>query len=189
MKQTRIFTPQQITDLCNYFTEIDGIIYHAGVPAKVFLNAKGYHRIACPPIRRAGKKYGCVSVYVSRLVWILHNKTNPDIIDHDDHIITNNKISNLRNVNHRQNSLNRKTAAGGDKRTSTYIGVSERKIDKGRLTISVNCWRARVVMNGIHKTIGHYPTAIEAAKARDAYIRSHAPASDLEYYRFNFPIH
>ncbi len=189
MKQTRIFTSTQIQQLCEYFTEIDGIIYHDNKPIKPYPNQKGYLKVRCPKFICSTIKKKPIYIYVARLVWILHNKNNPDIVDHIDHCITNNKIENLRNSTHSQNGCNRtgsaKTGKNVASRSSIYLGVSKRTKIRSDGTTFIR-WRARTNVNEKFLNIGHYSTEIEAAKARDAYIRKHAPPEDLEFYKFNF---
>lgn len=48
-----------------------------------------------------------ISVGAHQLAWFLFNKEVPNVIDHIDRDILNNKISNLRNVNLQINQFNR----------------------------------------------------------------------------------
>ena len=48
-----------------------------------------------------GTKY-----YIHRLVWLYHYGEWPDVIDHDDHDRSNNKLDNLKNGTHSDNSQN-----------------------------------------------------------------------------------
>lgn len=67
-----------------------------------------------------------------RIVYALHNNDQPIQIDHEDGVRTNNRLSNLRSVLHRQNSMNRVIP---NNNTSGHMGVYFEK--------SLNKWRAK----------------------------------------------
>ena len=71
-----------------------------------------------------------------RVIWLMMNGEWPDQIDHIDHNPSNNKLDNLRNVNHLGNSKNMSLF----KNNSTGVcGVKFRKdIDKWSSNIGVN---------------------------------------------------
>lgn len=77
-----------------------------------------------------------------RIVWEIHNGAIPSgyIIDHDDRMRNNNKISNLRLVTYQGNQRNR---GKGKNNTSGITGVSWEK--------AKNKWKAFIGING--KTI------------------------------------
>lgn len=97
------------------------------------------------------------------------------VVDHRDHDGLNNRRSNLRICTHTENTRNLR----GPQRngTSGYIGVTWNK--------QVKRWRAQTKIDSTQHHVGHFNTAIEAALARDAYIRERFP--DDEFWYFNFP--
>lgn len=97
------------------------------------------------------KKY-----HAHRIAWFLHCGEMPKLqIDHIDHNKLNNKITNLREVTHRENSLNRGINKNN---TSGTVGVIWCKRDsKWRVSIRVNYKK-------IH--LGHFFIKEEAIKAR-----------------------
>lgn len=104
--------------------------------------------------------------YAARTIYLPKNKfitirmhrvimKTPDYleVDHIDHNGLNNQKSNLRNVTPSQNQMNK----GGHSK-SGFIGVSER---------SSGNFQANVSIKGDRYCVGTYPSAIEAAIARD----------------------
>lgn len=70
---------------------------------------------------------------------------------------------NCRWVSRKVNQSNRRSTKGS---TSKYVGVSFSK------SSSINPWVANIKSDGVNRYLGAFPTEIEAAKARDAYVRS-----------------
>ena len=64
---------------------------------------------------------------------------------------------NCRWVNHEIQGANRRAVKGS---SSKYVGVNKAK----------SSWRATIKIKGKTTTLGTYPTELEAAKARDAYV-------------------
>ena len=74
----------------------------------------GYIRV-CTKLSGEVKNYA-----VHRLIWTMVYGVVPKNIDHIDGDRTNNKISNLRDVTHQQNMMNRKKRCGSQ---SAYKGI------------------------------------------------------------------
>lgn len=92
-----------------------------------------------------------------RLAWLyVHGKWPDDQIDHINHVVTDNRICNLREVSCAENHQNR---ARRTKNSSGYLGVGWHKRDK--------CWQAHIEINGTRHHLGYYkhlPDAVEARK-------------------------
>lgn len=106
--------------------------------------AKGYRRIRIDGIR----------IMEHRLIWAFVNGKWPDNeIDHINTIRAENRISNLREATHSQNTINQPKRSTN---TSGFKGVS---IDPyGR-------WRADIWLNGKQQYLGRYRTPTEASKS------------------------
>jgi hypothetical protein len=92
-----------------------------------------------------------------RLIFLLHYGYLPKYIDHIDGNPRNNKIENLREATHQQNSCNTKLRKDN---TSGYKGVSFKK--------ELNKWLAQSTLYGKNHYLGifvHKEDAISAAKA------------------------
>ena len=87
-----------------------------------------------------------------RIIWLLHNSTSPEQIDHIDRDVKNNKISNLRASDNTKNQQNASTRV--DKK-SGQVGVTYKK-DK---------WIARISASNIRYNLGTYSTFDEAVLA------------------------
>ena len=94
-----------------------------------------------------------------RLAWFLHYKTDPKLmlIDHIDGNKSNNKITNLRLVNHSQNRVN--TGIRSNNKTGV-VGVSFCK--------KSNRYRARVDLNGERIYQKYFDSFQAASDARNA---------------------
>jgi hypothetical protein len=82
---------------------------------------------------------------VHRIIWIYHNATNPDYIDHINGNTFDNRIENLRDCNINQNRFNSKKYITN---TSGVKGVNWCK--------QKNKWRARVFFNNKEYQIGFF---------------------------------
>lgn len=84
------------------------------------------------------------AVLIHRLIFLLHHGYLPQVVDHIDSNIKNNKIENLRPATMRENAMNRKISRAN---TSGYKGIHWQK--------SVNRWRAECDGNylGLYGTI------------------------------------
>ena len=113
-------------------------------------NGAGYSRVFL-----FGKR-----VYIHRLVWLLHHGHWPEKqIDHIDGNRSNNRITNLRDVDHKINAQNMSRPQSNN--TAGFLGVS---YDKSR-----EKYVARISIgprgNAYNKYLGRYETAEEAHAA------------------------
>lgn len=98
------------------------------------------------------------SFAVHRLAWAVTHGYWPIEIDHKNLDKSDNRLVNLREVTRTQNQMN---APKQRSNTSGYKGVSWHK-DKGR-------WRAYIVVEKRHVSLGYHPTA---AAAHAAYLEA-----------------
>jgi len=116
------------------------------------LQKNGYVRVN---IKVNGKQ---TLVLAHHIVWLLHNETLPDIIDHINRDGTDNRIENLRAATHLMNSQNHGVF---NTNTSGFTGVSLFK-QSGK-------WKAEINSNNTHKYLGLFDTPEDAS---EAYIRA-----------------
>lgn len=109
------------------------------------------------------------TMYVHRIVFLLHHGYLPKIIDHIDGDSTNNRIENLREATQHQNCAN---AILSRANTSGYKGVT---FDKRRKR-----WIAQVHVHGKNKNLGCFKDIEDAAAA-------YAKASALYFGEFARP--
>lgn len=117
-------------------------------------------------IKIYGKYY-----HASRLAWLYVYGRHPDgEIDHINRVRNDNRIVNLREVSHRENSMNR--GVRSDNKSGSK-GVC--KNSSGR------SWRAYIKVNGKYKHLGNYAdlelASLVAEEAREKY---HAEFSSLQ---------
>ena len=106
----------------------------------------GYHRI-----RVSGQQY-----LGHRLAWAFTHGTWPiKNIDHIDGDITNNKISNLRDVSQAHNIQNQRNPH--PRNTSGFLGVGQHTQYKK--------WRARITVEGKERALGVFDTPDAASEA------------------------
>lgn len=99
------------------------------------------------------KLSGKTKIYrIHRLIWTMVYGMNPTNIDHIDGNRTNNQISNLREVTHQQNMMNRKKRV--DSRNS-YKGIYRSKYS----------WIAEITFMNKRHYLGSFKTEKEAALA------------------------
>ena len=99
------------------------------------------------------KLSGKTKVYrIHRLIWTIVYGMNPKNIDHIDGDRTNNQISNLREVTHQQNMMNRKKRVGS---ISAYKGITKSKYS----------WIAEITFMNNRHYLGSFKTEKEAAIA------------------------
>ena len=90
------------------------------------------------------------------LVWFYFNGTWPTkVIDHINGDTLDNRIENLRDVSHQQNSWNLQKAKCNSK--SGYLGV-DWKPDRKK-------WRAQIRINGAKKLLGYFDAVEDASAA------------------------
>jgi hypothetical protein len=128
------------------------LVRHAGEFAGSVHNENTIGGLCYCRIRIYGKNY-----FAHRLIWLSKYGVNPKIIDHIDGNGLNNKLSNLREVSAKQNSLNRSAPVNGVK----INGVYHRK--------KCNSWEASIKVDGTYKYLGRHKTLLDAACARISY--------------------
>jgi hypothetical protein len=104
-----------------------------------------------------------------RIVWAMTKGAWPlELLDHRNGKKTDNRIANLREVTHAENSHNRGKTS---RNTSGSIGVSWRKERRK--------WRAIIGVNGRNKYLGHFATKKEARAAYDKAKRIYHPSASF----------
>jgi hypothetical protein len=97
-----------------------------------------------------------------RVIFFMHHGYLPDVIDHIDGDILNNKIENLRPATHTQNMRNTKLSSRNNS------GVKGVNWDK-----KSNKWRVHISVDGKTKTFGRFKdmelAELIAIEARDKY--------------------
>lgn len=88
--------------------------------------------------------------YLHRLIWLYHHGELPDLLDHVDRDVANNRIENLRIATPIESSCNRI-----EYNSSGFRGVDNLN---GR-------WRAKIRYNNKHYHIGYFDTPEEASAA------------------------
>ena len=96
-----------------------------------------------------------VKVRAHRVVWALFHGYWPDEIDHIDGDASNNRLSNLRNVDHKQNGRNIRLPSNN---TSGRIGVKWNKTDRK--------WIAEIKVSGRTFYLGRFNNFNDASSAR-----------------------
>ncbi|NQY60806.1 HNH endonuclease [Cognatishimia sp.] len=93
-----------------------------------------------------------------RVIWAINHGYWPTTeIDHINHVRSDNRISNLREVSHRENSINR----GFNKsNTSGHSGICWCKTQSK--------WKVQLTVFGKKKTVGRFQDLPEAISARNA---------------------
>lgn len=86
---------------------------------------------------------------VHRLIWFIEHGAWPKKIDHINGNCSDNRIENLRAVNHRQNMQNMKRHRNG-----RLVGAHFNKKEK--------IWKSHIVRNGKQIHLGNFRTEVEA---------------------------
>lgn len=89
------------------------------------------------------------SYMVHKIIYFLETGKNPEMIDHIDGNRSNNKFSNLREVNNRKNQHNTYRHRQGKLVGCTYV----KKVSK---------WKAQIKQNKKVKGLGYFNTELEA---------------------------
>lgn len=85
-----------------------------------------------------------------RIIYLMHNNTLPEFLDHKDRNPGNNRIENLRECTRSQNMFNRRPAKNSK---SGYRGVSL----NGR-------WRVKITIEGKEEHLGYFDSKHDAAR-------------------------
>ncbi len=109
---------------------------------------------------RRKDNYLCVIVYgkpylVHRIIWLLLYGRFPESIDHINHIRNDNRLCNLREVTHKENTYNQSI------RTNNKSGAVGVMFDGSR-----NKWRAYIMVDGVQRFLGRFKQKQDAIKAR-----------------------
>lgn len=149
MKKLKLPTQKLLQEYFSY-DEITGKLYwttptstkvKSGDEAGTINGRQGYLRV-----KLLGKNY-----LVHRIIYKLVYNRTPNIVDHKNHITTDNRLSNLRSVTISGNQHNQITP---HKDNSTgYLGVTKK----------FNKFMAQVMVDGKYKYLGYYKTAEEAS--------------------------
>lgn len=144
----------EIQSIFNYDADTGDLIYKVSRGSKKAGSVAGYvHKSGYIQIEVKGKAY-----LAHRLAWLLFYGCWPENnIDHINHIKTDNRIANLRDVTQAENTKNRSL---GIANTSGFLGVSLYK--------PTGKWVAKFS----NKTIGYYDTPEMANEAYLAYKES-----------------
>lgn len=137
--------------------------------AKIGNRAGCINKLGYRVIRLNGQLYTA-----HRLVWLVVHGTWPcSDTDHINGVKDDNRIANLREATRAENACNSSQRINN---TSGYKGVGYRK--------DINKFRARCYdRDGNERHLGHFSTAIEAARAYDDFAR----IEHGEFARLNFP--
>lgn len=124
-------------------------------------NSRWAGREAFTAVRNTGYKHGRldgVAYQAHRVVWALvHGEWPGDQIDHIDHDPTNNRIANLRLVQHQANQRNASICKNN---TSGVMGVSWYKAGSK--------WTAYIMVDGVKHHLGYFRAFDDAVAARRA---------------------
>lgn len=119
---------------------------------------------------KAGNKAGCKDAYgytvirykgrlekAHRLIWCMHYGSidKGKQIDHINGLVSDNRLNNLRLVDHKENGRNQKL------RNTNTSGVTGVYWSKSR-----NKWIARITVDGCSKSLGYFTKLVAATKAR-----------------------
>ena len=134
-----------------YFEYRDGNLYWIAHPTAAYLigrQAGGANGNGYLSVRLMKKPY-----YVHRVIYEMHHGCAPELIDHADGDLQNNRIENLRPATKSQNAKNSKAPTTNK---SGVKGVCREK--------RYGNWRVTARVDGKQKHIGVFPT-LELAKA------------------------
>lgn len=150
------------------YEQSTGSIYWLKARFKKYANRPaGYPRCGYLALTHLRKKYP-----IHHLIWLFETGEYPNcLIDHIDGNTRNNKISNLRKVTRFENSRNRKSHGA-----VKFLGVWQ---DKRKS----KAFYSQIMFEGKVYRLGRFPTAEQAAKARD----KKALELDSKHYTLNFP--
>jgi AP2 domain. len=131
-------------------------------------NAKNAGKPALADVDGQGYRYGSIDgthYKAARVIWKMMTGDEPDTIDHDDGVRTNNRWGNLINGTSLSNQRNLKRAKNNK---SGVTGV--RQLPDGR-------WKAEIQVRGANCSLGIYATIEQATAARHAAERFHGFAA------------
>ena len=103
-RQDRIFTFEELSWIYSNIIEVDGNLFFNENPIQTFLNKAGILKIYLPrhPKDSPFKSINQIKAKVHRIVWIIHNKINPEIVEHISSDFRNNNILNLNHISFKE---------------------------------------------------------------------------------------
>lgn len=113
-------------------------------------SATAKHSAGYLTTRINGKDY-----LVHRIIWLMQTGQWPKQIDHINHVRTDNRWDNLREVDNKTNHMNESLAKNS---TTKYVGVSH--------IASTGRYRAHIMIDGKQIHLGVFDTDVEAYNAR-----------------------
>jgi hypothetical protein len=136
---------------------------YAGKAAFAQIDSTGYLR---------GKLFNVIYL-THRIVWKIYHGNEPNVIDHIDGVLTNNQISNLRNVDDFVNAKNKKLNKGNK---TGYSGIHKKNTltDRYEVTIGLNNKKIYV---GVFFTLEEAVAARKAAEIQYGYHENHGRAA------------
>lgn len=153
------FTKEYLLWLFDYDKET-GKLYWKNHPCKRIITKFAGQEAGTTKIQRdiSTQKYRQVVFYgksflVHRIIWFLENGWVPEVIDHINGNGIDNRISNLRAVSQRENTLNREYHREG-------------KIAGGTFHKRLGKWQSKIYIDGKYKHLGTFDSEKEA---QDAY--------------------
>lgn len=105
-------------------------------------------------------KEGPIKVMLHRIIFLYHHGYLPEIVDHMDQDITNNRIENLREANKNQNQWNRKVVI------NSQTGIRGVIFKNGKIY-------AQCKVNGIRTYLGQFETVELAEEALKEFRLTH----------------
>ena len=110
------------------------------------------------------------TITIHRIVALtfIHNPNTLPCVDHIDRNKSNNCVSNLRWVTHKQNMVNKTSFPNC---SSQYKGV----------TLHNGKWETQIKVDGNSKYIGRFENEIDAAEAYNNAVDKYYPGSDFHY--------
>lgn len=148
---------QEFIDLLHerYYYKDGHLFYKKDVGTKIKKGSKAGSISGCSFHGYIITKINYKTYTVHRLIFAMHNRYFPPLIDHIDRNKINNKIENLREATNSENLINSKLSK---KNTSGYKGVRYNKKNKK--------WTAIICRNYKQSYIGSFDTPEEAHQAR-----------------------
>lgn len=108
-----------------------------------FVDCNGYRKI----------KIDSLGLLAHRVIWKMHYGTEPEGIDHINHIGSDNRLENLRVADQKVNNRN---ASKRVDNTTGFTGIIKRS----------NRWLAVIFVNGKHEQLGRFTSIEEAISMR-----------------------
>jgi HNH endonuclease/AP2 domain len=138
-----------------------------GEEAGCFDEDTGYRSICFSHALLREQGYERYTVGTHRLAWFLHHGEWPEVIDHENHVCDDNRLSNLKNVDTIKNAQNRFKMVG-------YAGKPCHSLHKGvTLHKRSQRWMVRIQVNGKRLHLGEFDSQEEASAAYQTAAEEH----------------